>query len=537
MRPENERRVLIVAPIGRDAALICGMLQRRNMPCSAFATVGDALHDFENGAGALLIAEEAMSPAALQALSHAFEAQPRWSSIPVVLLTRGQKVQASAWALQKRMGSPGRLIIVERPTRPLTLHSAVDAALAIRLRQYEVRDYLEERLRNEERLRQTQKLESIGILAGGIAHDFNNLLTGILGNASLAVDELPEDHAAQPLLRDVISAAESAAHLTRQLLAYAGKGNLVSRPIQLSDLIAELTRFIQTSIPKSVDFSLELAAGLPMLEGDPGQIQQLAMNLIINGSEAIPESARGVLMVATGSRTVSASAAEMTFQHEPIAPGDYVTLEVRDTGAGMDGETLEKIFDPFFTTKFTGRGLGLAAALGIVRAHKGALQVSSAPGVGTTFTVLFPVIENPVEAEEGPTGEISRGRGKGTVLVVEDEAVVQRVAANALRNKGYHVLIANNGREALEIFGENPAKIDAVVLDLTMPVMGGEETLRQLRAMRPDVNVVLSSGHSEAEALARFGDDGESHYLQKPYKAAQLVDEVSGILGRSERLR
>ena len=249
---------------------------------------------------------------------------------------------------------------------------------------------ISERKRVEEKLQQTQKLESLGILAGGIAHDFNNLLTGILGNASLILEVLPPRSPARDLAESVIQAAERAAHLTRQMLAYSGRGRFLIQPMNCSQQVREITALIAASIPKNVQVRLDLADDLPLIEADTGQFQQLVMNLVINGAEAVGD-ARGAVTISTGVEQIEAAdIAGITFAAD-LKPGRYVSLEVRDTGCGMDPATLARIFDPFFTTKFTGRGLGLAAVLGIVRGHMGAVNVRTAPGRGTTFQVLFPV--------------------------------------------------------------------------------------------------------------------------------------------------
>ena len=260
----------------------------------------------------------------------------------------------------------------------------------------EINTDVTERRRIDEQLRHTQKLESLGVLAGGVAHDFNNLLTGILGNASLALDGIPPNHPNHTLLEEVTKAAERAADLTRQLLAYAGKGRFVMRTVNLSDLVREIGGLVQTSIPKAVQLRLQLTERLPGIDADPGQLQQIVMNLVINGAEAIgPEG--GTVLVRTGVQPVDEQYIEtMSSAGELLRPGQYVFLEVHDSGSGMSEETLAKIFDPFYTTKFAGRGLGLSAVLGIVRAHKGALKVYSKPGSGTTFKVLFPASANPM---------------------------------------------------------------------------------------------------------------------------------------------
>jgi two-component system cell cycle sensor histidine kinase/response regulator CckA len=260
--------------------------------------------------------------------------------------------------------------------------------------------------RTEERIRHSAKLESLGILAGGIAHDFNNILTGILGSASLLADELTPGTMQAQLVDNIMRSSERAAQLTRQMLAYSGKGRFMIEPLDLSAQVREITALLRVSIPRNVEFKLDLQDGLPLIEADPGQIQQLVMNLVINGAEAIgPEG--GSLRVATLQREFTA--AKMAVVDEYFAPGRYVVLEVRDSGHGMDAETRAKIFDPFFTTRFTGRGLGLAAVSGIVRSQKGAIDVESEPGVGTAFYVYLPAVKASVEAEsQKATASVSR---------------------------------------------------------------------------------------------------------------------------------
>jgi PAS domain S-box-containing protein len=384
---------------------------------------------------------------------------------------------------------------------------------------------ISERTRVEEKLQQTQKLESLGILAGGIAHDFNNLLTGILGNASLLTDILPADSAARDHAASVIQAAERAAHLTRQMLAYSGRGRFLVQPMDCSQQVREITALIAASIPKNVEVRLMLAENLPSIEADIGQFQQLVMNLVINGAEASGE-APAIVSISTGLADVDETSIAR-FTYGELKPGRYVSIEVRDTGGGMDADTQRKIFDPFFTTKFTGRGLGLAAVLGIVRGHKGGIRVRSAPGRGTVFEVLFPVAARSVERE---SRRPELRAGAQTVLVADDEPLVRRVASAALQKYGYRVLGAENGKEALEVFRSRAAEIALVVLDMTMPVMGGEQAFQELRKIRPEIRVIASSGYSEAEAVERFGQ-GIAGFMQKPYSAQTLVEKVAEVLG------
>jgi len=385
-----------------------------------------------------------------------------------------------------------------------------------------------ERKHAEKLLQQTQRLESLGVLAGGIAHDFNNLLVGILGNISLAQESLSTNHPARIALQNALGASERASGLTRQLLAYAGKGRFVIEPVNLSELIREIGELIQTSIPKNVQLRLDLARDLPLIEADTSQLQQLIMNLVINGAEAIGEDRSGAVLVATGVQDVDEAYLRSTLIEE-IQPGRYVSLEVHDTGAGMDAATISRIFDPFFTTKFTGRGLGLAAAQGIVRGHKGTLKVYSQPGSGSTFKVLLPITEKQPGVQP-PRAATEALAGDATVLVIDDEQIIRQTAKAMLERYGYTVLVAENGKEGVDLFRVVLDKISVVILDMTMPVMSGEETLRHLKLIKPEVKVLLSSGYNESEAIRRFTGKGLVGFIQKPYSAQHLAQTVRAAL-------
>ena len=348
----------------------------------------------------------------------------------------------------------------------------------------------------EEQLRQAAKLESLGVLAGGLAHDFNNLLVGILGNASLVRDTLSPSSTVRPMLDSVIDASERAAVLTRQLLAYSGKGKFVIQPVDISELVRDLTKLVRASMPKSVGLRSRLAPGLPPVVADGAQLQQLIMNLVINAAEAIGDNP-GLVTVTTGEQQiVDGETSGTTVGADPITPRRYVFFQVEDDGAGMDEATIARIFDPFFTTKFTGRGLGLSAALGIVRGHQGFIQVASSPGRGSTFKVLFPAAREKIAPQ--PVHDVKDDlTGSGIILLVDDEELVRRVAVAMLAHLGYTILEAANGQEAIELFQRNLSNIVLVILDLSMPVMNGEECLRRLRSIKPDVPVLLSSGFSQ----------------------------------------
>jgi len=358
----------------------------------------------------------------------------------------------------------------------------------------------------EEALLQAQKLETIGVLASGIAHDFNNLLSGILSGVSFAMTGLSPDNPAYQPLTIAGQACEKAADLTHQLLAYAGHGKFLVTQFDLSQMVRDMLKLLVTSIPKWVKLNLSLDAGLPWIEGDASQIQQIVMNVVINGAESIgPEG--GSLWVSTGTAETE------------------VWMEVRDSGSGMTDETKARIFDPFFTTKFAGRGLGLAAVSGIVRGHGGQMKVDSVPGKGSTFRIRFPGTVRRVAPTETIAPRVLEPCS-GTVLVVDDEPAVRTLAQLILEQSGYTVLVAEDGREAVELFRRNAGAICAVLLDMTMPVMSGGEAFRLIREIRPDVPIVVSTGYSAETTRELFAAGTVVAFVQKPYTAARLVERI-----------
>ena len=381
----------------------------------------------------------------------------------------------------------------------------------------------------ERKLQESQKLESLGVLAGGIAHDFNNLLSGVLGNASLARMDLPEDSPAQPFLDQIEAAAKRAADLCRAMLAYSGKGRFVVQRLDLNSLIEETTRLLQVSISKRAVLKFSLADALPAVLGDATQLRQVVMNLVINASEAVGEKS-GFISITTGLTRADSAYLAGTFFAPDLPEGDYVYLEVADNGGGMSPEIQARIFDPFFTTKFAGRGLGLAAVLGIIRGHKGALKVFSEAGWGTTFKILLPCAEGPAELPPAVTPPLDGWRGSGTALVVDDEETVRVTTARMLEALGFTTQLADNGRTGVEAFRAAPAAFAIVVLDLTMPHMDGEEAFHKIIEIRPDARVLLMSGFNEQEAIARFAGKGLAGFIQKPFNISALSEKLQQVI-------
>lgn len=383
----------------------------------------------------------------------------------------------------------------------------------------------------EQQVQHTQKLESLGVLAGGIAHDFNNLLMTILGNADLALRDISPVSPASPFLNEIVAAANCAADLCRQMLAYSGKGRFVVEAIDLNELVTEMTHMLEVSISKKITLKYNLADRLPAIKADATQIRQIIMNLITNASEAVGEQS-GAISVTTGAMHCDKAYLSKSFLKDNQQDGMYVYIEVADTGCGMDAETQARLFDPFFTTKFSGRGLGMAAVLGIVRGHHGALHVYSEPGRGTGIKVLFPSLENvnvTKDAVDVPA-EASLVCAQTTVLVVDDEETVRVLVRRMLEKLGCQVLTAVDGAEALRIFEEQADEIDCVLLDLTMPRMDGSETFRVLQKIKPDVRVIMSSGYNEQEVTQQFVGQGLAGFVQKPYTLSALKPVLNAVL-------
>ncbi|MEZ4513336.1 MAG: PAS domain S-box protein [Chloroflexota bacterium] len=381
----------------------------------------------------------------------------------------------------------------------------------------------------EEALRQTQKLESLGIMSGGIAHDFNNLLTAMLAQSSLLQTKIAATDPTRKHVDRIVKAAGRAANLTQQLLAYSGRGQFDIQPINLNQVIEDNLHLFEVAIPKNVRVELQLAQPLPLVDGDPGQIQQVVMNLIINAAEAM-NGRNGRIHIQTSYETIApAQRVALSYTDGLLPTHPYVALTIGDDGIGMDSQTLAKIFDPFFTTKSTGRGLGLAAALGIVRSHKGGLQVSSMLGSGTAFQLYFPASVS-LAANGRSTAITSTTMVKqGTVLVIDDEEGVRESAEDILESVGWRVLTAVDGHSGIELYQTHHPTINLVLLDLSMPGLSGRETLSKLQKINDSVCVILSSGYSEAEAAQNLGKLGVKGFLQKPYSLEQLVAIMSSI--------
>ena len=380
----------------------------------------------------------------------------------------------------------------------------------------------EERQNLERQLQHAQKMESLGILSGGIAHDFNNILTIILGHCYILKENIDSGIEREAHVRQIEAASNRAADLCRQMLTYAGESPLLQTEFSLWLLVDEIVKMLTSAIKKHVTITLDMKRDIPMIIGDKGQIEQVVMNLIINANEAIGEN-HGTIAVRLKKIIIHSDQPEIDYFGNEILPGSYASLEVSDTGCGMSEETKRRIFEPFYTTKFTGRGLGMSAILGIVKAHNGTLQLTSTSGTGTTFKVFIPVAGayGQVEAVV-PTEAVETALLKATVLLVDDEDTLRNIGEILLKALGFSTITAANGREALDLFRERGNEIDLVMLDLIMPEMGGIEAYHELRKIDSALPIIICSGYGAESAADVITTDDNARFLQKPYNTIEL---------------
>ena len=389
----------------------------------------------------------------------------------------------------------------------------------------------------ERQLLHAQKLESLGVLSGGIAHDFNNLLTVIIGNIQLASFETPPENEVKLFLDNAMKAARKSAELARQMLAYSGQGVFEIVDVNLNDIVTQNAQIFRTAVPRTINLEIDLGQEIPFVKADPGQIQQIMMNLITNAAEAL-EAKVGTIRISTGVRYCDELILSSSVFPEKPEPQNMAYLEVMDNGCGMDPATISRMFDPFYTTKFTGRGLGMSVVHGIVRGHDGAVMVNSEPGQGTTVTVYLPVSSNPCQSSSGKsdeptdlTGEKRNAtNGPLSVLVVDDEPDVNGLICNILRKQGINTVSAFNGKQAVELLNNNPDSFGMAIVDLTMPEMDGVETFRNMVQIRPNIRVIMASGYDTDEIAKKFGAHNlPEHFLKKPFdyeSVTKLVDEL-----------
>ena len=501
-RPQTQPRLLVIDDCPENIEGLVGLLGDDCEVC--FALSGEeALELIERLAAVDLILLDVGLPGLDgYEVIRRLKQLPQTREVPVMFITGRDEVESETRALEL-----GAVDYITKPFQPEVVRARIRTHL--------------EQSRLRERVLHAQKVESLGLLAGGIAHDFNNLLVGVIGFADLALHTLPPESETRTWIEGILEAGNTAAELCKQLVAYAGKGRFVVTPLDLNALIRDVRDLLDVSTARKADLALDLAPELPPLEGDAAQLRQILLNLVLNASEALGDQP-GVIRLRT--TLAEATGAVDWIDGEPPA-GPAIVLEVSDEGPGIPPESRRKVFDPFYSTKRTGRGLGLAAVLGIVRGHGGAIGVDSRPGEGTTFRIVFPASDQPLPDDAGSELPVD-WRGDGVALLVDDDATVRRVGRALLEQAGFEVVTAEHGREALEHYRERGAAIRVVVLDLKMPVMDGETTLHELRRLDPDVRIVLCSGYNEQDVINQFTRDGLARFVTKPYEARTLVRAI-----------
>jgi PAS domain S-box-containing protein len=424
----------------------------------------------------------------------------------------------------------GEIREVSVSTRLLALNEK-KYALSILRDTTEQKQAEKERLLFEMQLGQTQKLESLGVMAGGIAHDFNNILQTILGNADLVLRETPPNSKQSKRIEAIQVASRRAGELTDQMLAYSGKGAIEMKQIDLSRVVQEMAQLLEISHSKRTALRYAFEENLPAIEADTSQLRQIVMNLVVNASEAIGDES-GLVSVSTGAIALEKNNSVSIHPSGSLPEGRYVYLKVSDTGCGMSDDVQRRLFEPFYTTKFSGRGLGMAAVLGIVKAHKGALSIKSSSGEGASVEVYFPALDKPMEVfpEESPEDE---WRGRGTVLVVDDEPQLLKVQKLTLEHKGFSVLTASDGVEAIELYEKHAEEITCVLLDLMMPRMGGEEAYAELRRIQADVPIILMSGYNDSDLDGRVTNADGVEFLKKPCASKTLFEKIYSVMYQS----
>jgi two-component system cell cycle sensor histidine kinase/response regulator CckA len=398
---------------------------------------------------------------------------------------------------------------------------------------FDITDRIEQELsrhQSEQQKQQAIRLESLAELSGRLAHDFNNSLLAILGFSDLLLNQLPEDSSEKDMVQQIDDAAQRAAELTSQLMAYSGKTEPTMIPLDLTELIENIKPRLKERKTGKVILKYNTTTDLPPIEGDQAQINQTISNLVDNAGEAIGDKV-GIVTISTGTIKCDARRIKRAYASERLTSGTYVLLEVSDTGCGMDKEQTDRVFEPFFSTKSKERGFGMSLVLGIMRGHNGAIEVHSEPDEGTSFRLLFPVSKKkPSEEAEKEALADEKWKAHGTILVIDDEAFVRKVLTAMLQTIGFKVLTAHDGITGVDAYRKNSKDVVAVILDVVMPGMSSEETFREIRALNKEAAIVLSSGYSEKEASKRFSIPGIAGFIHKPYRRKELEASLRRIL-------
>lgn len=555
---ERPLRALVLAPRGRDAAVACSLIAQTDVSCAVFSTLGALVEALDDDVAFFLVTEEAIRATDLKPLALWFAAQPAWSDLPVLLVTNHgggpeRNPIASRW-----LETLGNVSFIERPFHPTTLVSVARAAVKGRHRQYEARSLLEslrdkelrlqqandvlerrveertaqlqnahdelvaqiaERERTEAKLRQMQKIESIGQLTGGVAHDFNNLLTAVIANLELLRKRVPAGPMNDQLIDGAMQGAQRGAALTQRLLAFARHQALEPKPVDLAELVQGMGNLLRRSTGPAVDMHFDLPSGLAAAHIDANQVELALLNLVVNSRDAMPDGGR-----------VAISLDEVeTGTVRDLAAGRYLRLSVSDSGTGMDALTLQKAVEPFFSTKEVGKGTGLGLSMihGLAQQLKGALRLFSTPGHGTRAELWLPVADGvPMVVTSGLQEAASNEKRTAKLLFVDDDFLIGLATTDLLEDLGHTVIRASSGAEALDILRADEA-IDLMITDYAMPGMTGLQLAEQARSMRPELPILLATGYADLPARASL----ELPRLNKPYQQKQLAEQIKALLG------
>ena len=555
---EGPLRALVLAPRGRDAAVACSLIAQTNVSCAAYATLASLVDALDDDVAFFLVTEEAIHATDLKPLALWFAAQPAWSDLPVLLVTNHGGGPERNPIATRWLETLGNVSFIERPFHPTTLVSVARAAVKGRRRQYEARSLLEdlrekelrlqqandvlerrvdertaqlqhahdelvaqiaERERTEAKLRQMQKMESIGQLTGGVAHDFNNLLTAVIGNLELLRKRVPASLASEQLIEGAMQGAQRGAALTQRLLAFARHQALEPKPADLVELVQGMGSLLRRSTGPAVEIHFDLPNGLPAAHIDANQVELALLNLVVNSRDAMPDGGR----VAISLDEVETGAVR------DLEAGRYLRLSVSDSGTGMDTNTLQKAVEPFFSTKEVGKGTGLGLSMihGLAQQLKGALRLFSTPGRGTRAELWLPVADGVPAAETSAPQDMTHNEKRSAkLLFVDDDFLIGLATTDLLEDLGHTVTRASSGAEALEILRTGEA-IDLMITDYAMPGMTGLQLAEQARTLRPELPILLATGYADLPARA----DLDLPRLNKPYQQMQLAEQIKALLG------
>jgi two-component system, cell cycle sensor histidine kinase and response regulator CckA len=526
--------VVVHTPTGRDGVLVAELLGSQGHVVRRSTSPAELGEQLDDAVSVVVLAEEGLQQDAARIVAGHLASQPSWSDLPIVILTAARQPPGAPSAQLAEFLERANATLLERPVQPVTLMSAVHAALRARARQHQVRRYLEERARAEEQERRRQRIEAIGSLAGGVAHEVNNMLAVMLGFSDMALRQLPPGSPPAADLREVIRAGERAARITQQLLAFSRQQPNQPVVLSLAGVVRDLLKLLHQTLGPEYQLVLDLPNDLPSVRADRTQVEQVLINLVLNARDATPPG--GTISVVA--QTVELDAAYGRRHHDvALRQGPYVMLAVTDTGTGMDAETRERAFEPFYTTKPVGQGtgLGLSTVYGIVKQAAGYVWIYSEHGQGTSVKVYLPAVL--AQERRADPGRHAGLRGEERILVVEDEEMVRNMACRALEGFGYTVLEAGDAPAALELLDSLEEPVDLVLCDIVMPGMSGPALGAAIAEAAPKLPIVYMSGYPTQDVTRRRLVPEGAAFIQKPFRPEDLAAKVRAALDGSAAQR